>query len=163
MNPEEERQQRHGQGELVKFMVLVGILLLAVLVVAASRPLIFDWIIPTALGWEPTAPAMDSEPLPAAYPAPAGFPLPAGSPPPVGYPPPAASPAGQDVAPLPAPTVTALPEPTATPQSYQVQAGDTLTAIAGRFGVTVEALLAANAIDNPHRIMPGDVLIIPAP
>lgn len=157
MDPEEERQQRHSQGELVKFMVLVGIMLLAVLVVAATRPFIFDWMIPAALGWEPAAPGngpeTDTGPLPAGLPATT------------------VTPAGQEALPppatveivVPAPTVTAMPEPTATLHSYQVQAGDNLTAIARRFGVTVEALMAANAISNPNRIMPGDVLIIPAP
>jgi LysM repeat protein len=157
MDPEEEREQRHSQGELVKFMVLVGIMLLVVLLVAATRPLIFDWIIPAALGWEPAAPGM--EPEPQTEPLPAGFPVTT------------VTPAGQEALPLPptleivvpAPTVTAMPEPTATLQSYQVQAGDNLTVIARRFGVTVEALMAANAISNPNRIMPGDVLIIPAP
>ncbi|WP_363325841.1 peptidoglycan DD-metalloendopeptidase family protein [uncultured Caldilinea sp.] len=39
--------------------------------------------------------------------------------------------------------------------------GDTLGAIAVRFGVTVEALVAANGIEDPNRIRVGQVLIIP--
>ncbi len=45
--------------------------------------------------------------------------------------------------------------------SYTVAAGDTLGAIAARFGVTVDALASANAIDDPNRIRVGQVLFIP--
>jgi murein DD-endopeptidase MepM/ murein hydrolase activator NlpD len=54
-------------------------------------------------------------------------------------------------------------EPTAEPPVYVVQAGDTLFSIAQRFGTTVEALAAANNIDNPALIGVGQKLIIPAP
>jgi tyrosinase len=43
--------------------------------------------------------------------------------------------------------------------AYVVQHGDTLTAIAGRFGVSLAALTAANPqITNPDRIFPGQIL-----
>jgi hypothetical protein len=42
-----------------------------------------------------------------------------------------------------------------------VQPGDTLSAIAERFGTTVEAIVAANNIEDPNQIYPGQVLIIP--
>lgn len=45
--------------------------------------------------------------------------------------------------------------------AYTVAPGDTLGAIAVRFGVTVEALVAANGIEDPNRIRVGQVLIIP--
>ena len=60
------------------------------------------------------------------------------------------------------PTVTP-PRPTAspTPIQYTVQEGDTLFVIALNYGVTVEAIAAANQIDNPELIHPGQVLVIP--
>ncbi|MCS6835183.1 MAG: LysM peptidoglycan-binding domain-containing protein [Anaerolineae bacterium] len=48
-----------------------------------------------------------------------------------------------------------------TGQRYRVQRGDSLTAIANRFGVALDDLVAANCIDNPNRIRVGQELIIP--
>ena len=39
--------------------------------------------------------------------------------------------------------------------------GDTLGAIAARFGTTANAIAAANGISNPNEINPGQVLVIP--
>lgn len=47
------------------------------------------------------------------------------------------------------------------PFFYGVRPGDTLSAIARRFGVTVTALTQANCICNPNLILVGQVLIIP--
>ena len=66
-----------------------------------------------------------------------------------------------------APTSTAAaPVPTETPgaggqQTYVVQAGDTLGAIAAEFGVTVDAIVQANEITDPNLIVPGETLVIP--
>jgi LysM repeat protein len=62
----------------------------------------------------------------------------------------------------------ATPTSTATPttpslQTYTVRPGETLSEIAARFGVTVEALAEANNITNPALIRAGQVLIIPIP
>ena len=63
----------------------------------------------------------------------------------------------------PSPSPTAIPEP--TPQLYTIKSGDTLSKIARRFNVTLDALLAANkdTIKNPNRIQVGDEIIIPLP
>ncbi len=54
------------------------------------------------------------------------------------------------------------PTPTPTPQrTYTVKAGDTLSAIALKYGTTVAAIAAANNIANPNLIRVGQVLVIP--
>jgi LysM repeat protein len=65
----------------------------------------------------------------------------------------------------PAPTPTPSPAPTATGggTTYVVQPGDTLTKIATKFGVTVNALVRANNIQDPNLIRAGQVLQIPPP
>jgi LysM repeat protein len=55
------------------------------------------------------------------------------------------------------PTETPTPEPV----TYTVQPGDNLTRIARDHGVTLEALIEANDIENPNVISVGQVLIIP--
>ena len=49
----------------------------------------------------------------------------------------------------------------ARPDQYRVRRGDTLEEIAGRFGISVRQLQQANRISNPHRILLGQVLLIP--
>jgi LysM repeat protein len=61
---------------------------------------------------------------------------------------------------------TATPEPTPvpepTPTIYVVKKGDTMSKIANKFNITVEALLAANPqIKNPNKISIGDEVTIP--
>ncbi len=58
---------------------------------------------------------------------------------------------------------TAVPAP--TPQVYVIKQGDTLLKVAKKFGITLDALLAANktTIKNPDRIAIGDQIIIPGP
>ena len=70
-----------------------------------------------------------------------------------------------------APAITAVPSvgPTPIPQptqlTYTVQAGDTLSRIAGRFGITLQELIDANkeVIPDPDKLQIGDVLNIPVP
>jgi LysM repeat protein len=64
------------------------------------------------------------------------------------------------VTPPPQPT-SPPPGPQPSPTTYTVVAGDTLYAIALRFGTTVNALVQANGIVNPNLIHVGQVLNIP--
>ena len=63
-------------------------------------------------------------------------------------------------------TPTAPPaEPTATtttaPLLYAVQEGDTLSGIAQAYGVSLQDLMAANAITDPNMLSVGQMLVIP--
>ena len=60
----------------------------------------------------------------------------------------------------PVPSVAAAP----SQQVYVIAAGDTLSKVAKRFGVTLAELLAANkdTITNPDKIVIGDEIIIPS-
>ncbi len=71
--------------------------------------------------------------------------------------------------PTPTPTVGAsasaavTPTPAPTADTYTVKAGDTLSAIAKRLGVTLDELLAANPqIKDPNKIGLGDQVNIPS-
>ena len=65
--------------------------------------------------------------------------------------------------PTPAPTPTPTPAPKKEPlklQTYKVVAGDTLMAIANRFGITPETILWANNLGNGDLLQIGDELTI---
>ena len=64
---------------------------------------------------------------------------------------------------IPGGQVSPPPPPSPPPGSrYCVQPGDTLGAIAARFGTTVYAIMQANGLNNPNYIYVGQWLIIPA-
>jgi LysM repeat protein len=87
--------------------------------------------------------------------------------------------------PAPAPKLTILPEANAAPpvgivtttsttqpptttslpgsQTYTVDAGDTLTKIANRYGTTVATLLALNRLADPNNIAVGQRIVVPPP
>lgn len=77
---------------------------------------------------------------------------------------PAATPTPSDL--LEVVTVTPGPERRPSPAvpaaaTYVVQEGDTLSAIAERFDVSAAAILEANDLDDPNRVMVGEELVIP--
>ena len=61
------------------------------------------------------------------------------------------------------PTTATAPAPSATPESYTVQPGDTLISIAIQQDVNYEDFLAVNNIADPDNyvILPGDILLLP--
>jgi LysM domain-containing protein len=65
--------------------------------------------------------------------------------------------------PTTAPTAAVTPSPVASHQTYTVKSGDTLGAIASRFGTTVDAIAKLNNIARADygRIRVGRVLLIP--
>ena len=165
------------QGEVAKFVILTGVLLFTVLIIALLRPLIFGKIVPAVLGeGQPVAPLFTTE-TEAEQIKPEATELPtddAGAEDAASESEDAAlEDAGSEetvdsedtaVSPTEAAPEPEKPEdfPTAVPaQTHTVQAGETLTAIAQRYGVTVQAIIAANDIPNPDRVAIGTQLIIP--
>ena len=59
---------------------------------------------------------------------------------------------------IPLETTTTL---AANPEFYTIQQGDTLSAIASSFGVTVADIVAANGLANADAIQAGQKLAIP--
>ena len=64
--------------------------------------------------------------------------------------------------PVISPTPTVRP-PTPNPQTYTVQAGDTLNGIAVRFKISMADLQAKNSINDPNNIYAGQILLLPEP
>lgn len=64
---------------------------------------------------------------------------------------------------IPTATRRPLPTPTPVPTSavYIVQKNDTLRSIAEKFGVTVDAIVELNQLDDPNMLVVGQRLIIP--
>ena len=63
--------------------------------------------------------------------------------------------------PLPEPLIVGEVSPVPEGFSYTVQANDSPSSIATQFGVTAEAIMAANGIVDPTALVVGQVLIIP--
>lgn len=74
------------------------------------------------------------------------------------------SPSPSEAPPSPSPTAeppSPTPKPTRAPRTHVVARGETLSMIAAKYGVTVQAIVKANGIKNPSLIVTGTVLIIP--
>jgi probable HAF family extracellular repeat protein len=70
--------------------------------------------------------------------------------------------AAQTTTPPPEPAPGAEPDGCTRTESYTVAAGDSLSGIAGRYGLTVDELVAANPhVDDPNLIYVGDELEVP--
>ncbi|MGQ9667825.1 MAG: LysM peptidoglycan-binding domain-containing protein, partial [Anaerolineae bacterium] len=59
------------------------------------------------------------------------------------------------------PAAEAAPAPAGNMEVYEVQAGDTLSGIAARFGVPIGDIMKANDIEDPELLQIGQVLHIP--
>lgn len=105
-------------------------------------------VVPTPSTTPRPTPEPTERPTPTAVPTPSATPTPSPTPTPV------------PATPVPTPVPTAVPPPP-PPQTYTVQQGDTLAAIAQRFGTTTTALQQANGIEDPNQILIGQVLVIP--
>jgi len=62
---------------------------------------------------------------------------------------------------LPEPIIVGPPVPGGGGRTYTIQEGDTLSAVAEQFDVSVEELMEANGIEDPTRLEVGQVLVIP--
>jgi LysM repeat protein len=87
----------------------------------------------------------------------------AGQPQPTATVPVAVAPPPVNPAPAPSAAVAAPSPSPAVEQIYIVKAGDNPASIARQFGVTSEALMAANQIDDPSKLQIGQTLKIPTP
>lgn len=73
------------------------------------------------------------------------------------------TPPAAEAAPVAAEAAAPPPAAEAAPAiTHEVGYGDTLAAIASRYGVTVDDVMALNGLDNPNRIYRGQTLIITA-
>jgi LysM repeat protein len=117
------------------------------------------------------APAPESAPVPAPEPVPAPIPVPepvlAPAPEPVPAPVPAPAPVAEPVPVLEQGSVSVPPLDQAVADGeyavHVIEAGDTLSKIAGRYGITVQKLIEINGITNPNIIVMGSELKVPKP
>ena len=153
-----------GRGEWLKFGLLALVLLATVLIIALLRPYIFNTIIPAVLGeGQPAAPLVtdeaEAETIKPETVEEAATAVPTES----------DAVVEEETEEVPAEDAEAVAEPanpadfpTAVPaRTHTVQAGENLTTIAQQYGVTVQAIVAANEITNPDRVTVGTTLIIP--
>jgi LysM repeat protein len=136
-------------------VVLVGLLGIALVVILVTRPSTdpnvsgpigaVTSVVPSNGSAEPSAAAASSSPVVASQ-------APASPEPSTASAPPASSAAGS-----PSPTAQA----TTSGETYRIKRGDTLIAIAGRYGTTVKVLMDLNNIDDPSKLRIGQILELP--
>jgi len=132
--------------------ILVGLMVVAFLLLAITR------VAPQVSGDAPSS--FDAGVIASTDPGPASHPpslVPAS---PSADPPASAASSAVPASAGPSPGPSAAPS-TAVRATYRVRSGDTLSGIAARYGITVRALKAANAIGSAGVIRPGQVLVIP--
>jgi len=129
---------------------------------AAALAVVAAGAVAVASGALPAGLALLNSPSPGETPVPS---VPSPSSTPTASPTATSAPTPTPPKPTASPTLAATPAPTAAPtpppRTYVVVQGDTLGAIAARFGTTANAIAAANGISNPNEINPGQVLVIP--
>jgi len=151
--------------EWLNFAILVAVFIIAILVVALSRPYIFGRVVPTVLGEDqPTAPLVeDVDQVIKEVPeegATGGLEEPEAAGEEAG----GEEAAGEEAAPVSEATPAAEEFPTSVPTvTHVVQRGETLYAIARQYGTTVDVIVQANNIANPNRVNVGTSLLIPQP
>jgi len=150
------RTDRASQGILVG---LLGVAFTAILLArpadpAGAGPLVVDGSSAPSDSAAPSDPA-DSEPTdpPATTTDP-----PSSSPGPTPTAPPAAS---ADPGPETSAASGASAQPATSGETYRVKSGDTLTAIAARFGTTTQVLVDLNDLADPSRLKIGQILELP--
>ena len=160
------------RSEMVKFGILVIIFLGTILVVALLRPFIFNTIIPAVLGeGQPAAPLVsdeaEAETIKPEMEEIEATAVPAEETQTDTNTEEATDAENSTEEAAESEEVVSEPEqpgdfPTAVPaRTHTVQAGETLTAIAQQYGVTVQAIVTANEITNPDRVTVGTTLVIP--
>lgn len=153
---EPERTESVPSREWMKFVVLAVIFVGVIFVVALTRPFIFNHVVPVVMGEGQLTAPMPVEELEEnveeAYPVEeTALPV-------------VEETAVEEAYPVENEVVGEVELPTAVATiSHTVQPGDTMINIARRYGVTVEAIIAANNISNPNHIEVGMTLLIPQP
>ncbi|MFQ5400351.1 MAG: LysM peptidoglycan-binding domain-containing protein [Anaerolineae bacterium] len=154
--PPLETDQDRSWGEWARFGVLAAVFFAVVLAIALTRPIIFGRIVPAVLGETGKSAPLSTDPDQMGKETPVPEEAPEASP--------ETTPAPADTA---APANTAAPSeepsPSAAAIEHVVARGETLTEIAQQYGVTVEAIVEANALVNPNHVEAGQVILIPRP
>jgi len=153
--PPLETDQDRSWGEWARFGVLAAVFFAVVFAIALTRPIIFGRIVPAVLGETGKSAPLSTDPDQTGKETPV---------------PEEATEASPETTPVPedtaAPADTTAPtesSPSAAAIEHVVARGETLTEIAQQYGVTIEAIVEANALANPNHVEAGQVLLIPQP